>query len=119
MSSDYLFTELPSIDDAVASPLKELLGDSYLELVNDFTSDFPVKFDALKTATMTNDVDSIFKIAHTLKSSSGSFGFTKLYKKLEYLEQQARKNEITDLNEQVTLIQEEFEIVLSAMKEES
>ena len=118
MSSEYPFTDLPTIDDSVANPLKELLGDSYLELVNDFTSDFPIKFKALQIAANENDVDSIFKLSHTLKSSSGSFGFTRLYKRLEYLELQARTDEISDLTQQIDLIEQEFTIVLSMLNDE-
>ena len=113
MSNEYPFSDLPTIDDAVASPLRELLGDSFFELVSDFTNDFPEKFNAIKTATNENDIESIFNIAHTLKSSSGSFGFTKLFKRLEYLELQARKNEIVNLNEQIDGLEQEFnEVVL-------
>ncbi len=118
MNDEYPFTDLPTIDEAIATPLKDLLGDSYFELVNDFTSDFPVKFDALKIASNGSDVDSIFRISHTLKSSSGSFGFTKLYRQLEHLELQARKNEITALNEQIDLLQQEFNIVVTSLDKE-
>lgn len=118
MSSEYPFSDLPTIDEAVATPLKDLLGDSYFELVGDFTDDFPVKFSALKSATDSDDIESIFRISHTLKSSSGSFGFTKLYKRLEHLELQARKNEIANISEQIKLLQEEFDLVLSRLNKE-
>jgi len=115
MSNEYPFTDLPTIDDTVATPLRDLLGDSFSELVSDFTSDFPVKFTAIKSATNDDDVESIFKIAHTLKSSSGSFGFTKLFKLLEHLELQARRNEIVDLNDQINLLEQEFNCVVSEL----
>ncbi len=118
MSSEYPFTDLPTIDDSVADPLKELLGDSYLELVSDFTADFPVKFSALKTSADNNDADSIFKLSHTLKSSSGSFGFIRLYKRLEHLELQSRKNEISNLTQQIVLIEQEFTILVSQLNKE-
>jgi len=118
MSNDFLFTDTPTIDNDVADPLKKLLGDSYLELVGDFTSDFPVKFKNLQLAANQDDVDSLFKISHTLKSSSGSFGFTRLYKRLEFLELQARKNQLTNPIEQVKLIKKAFDEVLLKIDKE-
>jgi len=113
MSSEYPFTDVPTIDETVANPLKELLGDSFYELVNDFLTDFPVKFKSLLSAQDGNDVDTIFKIAHTLKSSSGSFGFIRLYKQLEHLELQARKDNLIKPDEQLTFIEQEFNKVVS------
>ena len=115
MHTDYPFTDLPSIDDDVVSPLKELLGDAFMPLVGDFTDDFPIKFAALKQASLSNDTESIFKISHTLKSSSGSFGFMKLYKRLEHLELQARQDAIANLQEQIDLLDQEFNQVLSEL----
>ncbi|MCK4744102.1 MAG: Hpt domain-containing protein [Sulfuriflexus sp.] len=115
MSEEYPFTGLPSIDGEVVRPLKELLGDSFAELVNDFISSFPPKLNELKTASNTNDISSMMQISHTLKSSSGSFGFTRLFKRLEHLELQARKNNIVDHPNQVKLINEEFQSVIKEM----
>jgi len=118
MTSKYPFTELPTIDDTIAKPLKKLLGDDFFDLVNDFFTDFPSKFSDLKAARTSNDVDSIFRISHTLKSSSGSFGFTRLYKCLEHLEVQARNNNIIDPDNQIKLLEQEFGIVVSTLSED-
>jgi len=118
MSNDFLFSDVPTIDNGVADPLKKLLGDSYLALVSDFTSEFPVKFKNLQLAATQDDIDSLCKISHTLKSSSGSFGFTRLYKRLEFLELQARKKELTNPIEQVKLIEKAFDEVLLQIDKE-
>ena len=115
MQAEYPFTDTPSIDEEIVSPLKELLGDAFASLVGDFTSDFPTKFLALKEASISNDTDSIYKISHTLKSSSGSFGFMKLYKRLEHLELQARENNIINLPEQIDLLDQEFNQVVDLL----
>ena len=115
MSEQYPFTGLPSLDDEVVRPLKELLGDNFTELINDFISSFPPKLDELKTASNTDDVNSMMQISHTLKSSSGSFGFIRLFKRLEHLELQARKNDLVNHADQVKLIDEEFQCVLEKM----
>ena len=115
MSEQYPFTGLPSLDDEVVRPLKELLGEHFAELVNDFILSFPPKLDELKTASNIDDINSMLQISHTLKSSSGSFGFTRLFKRLEHLELQARKNNLVNHAEQVRLIDEEFQCVLEKM----
>jgi len=115
MSEQYPFNGLPSLDDEVVRPLKELLGDHFAELVNDFISSFPPQLDKLKTASNTNDADSMMQISHNLKSSSGSFGFIRLFKRLEHLEQQARKNNLVNHADQVKLIDEEFQCVFEKM----
>lgn len=115
MSEQYPFTGLPSLDDEVVRPLKELLGDNFTELVDHFISSFPPQLDKLKTASNTDDVDSMMQISHTLKSSSGSFGFIRLFKRLEHLEQQARKKNLVNHADQVKLIDEEFQCLLEKM----
>jgi len=115
MSEQYPFAGLPSLDDEVVRPLKELLGEHFAELVNDFISSFPPQLDELKSASRTNDVNSMLQISHTLKSSSGSFGFIRLFKRLEYLEHQARKNNLVNHADQVKLIDDEFQCVLEKM----
>ena len=112
MNEQYPFTSLPSLDDEVVRPLKELLGEHFAELINDFISSFPPQLDELKTASNTDDVKTMMQISHTLKSSSGSFGFIRLFKRLEYLELQARKNSLVDHADQVKLIDEAFQCVL-------
>lgn len=118
MNSQYPFTDLPTIDETVSTPLRNLLGDNYFELVGDFTTDFPTKFKELKKAADNNDIDTIFKVSHTVKSSSGSFGFTRLYKRLEHLELQARNDEISYLSEQIEFIDQEFNSVLVQLEKE-
>ena len=115
MSEQYPFTGLPSLDDEVVRPLKELLGDNFAELVEHFISSFPPQLDELKTASNTGDVNSMMQISHNLKSSSGSFGFIRLFKRLEHLELQARKNDLIDHADQVKLIDEAFQCVLEKM----
>ena len=115
MSEQYPFNGLPSLDDEVVRPLKELLGEHFSELANDFISSFPPQLEKLKAASNTDDADSMMQISHNLKSSSGSFGFIRLFKRLEYLELQARKNNLVNHADQVKLIDEEFQRVLTKM----
>lgn len=115
MSEQYPFTGLPSLDEEVVRPLKELLGDSFNELINDFIDSFPAKLEQLKTASSTDNVDQMLQISHTLKSSSGSFGFTRLFKRLEHLEFQARNKNLVDHASQVDLIDEEFKFIHNKM----
>lgn len=110
------FIGLPSIDKDVMQPLKDLLGDNFNELVNDFLDGFPSKFSDLKTASNSTDINGIMQISHTLKSSSGSFGFTCLFKRLEQLELQARNNHVINHLNQVKLIEKEFKNVLKLME---
>jgi len=116
MSEQYPFTGQPSIDDDVVRPLKELLGDSFNELINDFLDSFPLKLKGLQTASNSDNVAEILQISHTLKSSSGSFGFTRLFKRLEHLELQARNNHLVEHEKQVDLIDEEFKYILQQMR---
>lgn len=115
MSEQYPYTNLPSLDEDVVRPLKELLGDSFPELIDDFLTSFPHKLKDLKAASRCDNVDAILQISHTLKSSSGSFGFVRLFKRLEHLELQARKDTIENQSDQVELIDQEFKYILSQL----
>lgn len=113
MTEKYPFIGLPSIDEEVSRPLKDLLGDNYTDLINDYFSSFPDKLQDLKVAAQSDDVNSILQISHTLKSSTGSFGFIRLFKQLEYIEHQAREENLVDHINQVELIEKEFQSILS------
>jgi len=116
MTEQYPFTGLPSIDKDVMQPLKELLGDNFYELMDEFFDNFPRTFATLKTASSNVDANEIMQVAHTLKSSSGSFGFTCLFKYLEHLELQARKEHIINFANQVELIETEFNKITKLVK---
>jgi len=113
MTEQYPFTDLPSLDENIMQPLKELLGDAFDKLVTDYLTSFPDKLAELKLAAQSDDVKTLLQISHTLKSSSGSFGFIRLYKRLEHLEYQARNNDIANSTGQVSLIDQEFNDILN------
>jgi len=113
MAEQYPFSNLPSVDEEAVKPLKDMLGDSYPALINDYLSSSPTKIQELKKAINDNDTNEVLHIAHTLKSSSGNFGFIRLFKRLEYLELQARKNHIDNPIAQYDLIDQEFNHILN------
>jgi len=115
MSEQYPFSDLPHLDEDVIRPLQELLGDNFSELVDDYLESFPIKLQELKHAAMNNDIEALMQISHTLKSSSGSFGFIRLFKSLERLELQARSNDVKEPTQQVDFIEQEFNCILDHM----
>jgi len=66
--------------------LRSLMGDSLDEVLQTFIDYVPRQIDALSKAITNLDADSIFNIAHQMKSSSSSIGALGLAQTAEQIE---------------------------------
>ena len=66
--------------------LRSLMGDSLDEVLQTFIDYVPGQIDELSTAVMNEDADSVFNLAHKMKSSSSSIGALGLAQMAEQIE---------------------------------
>jgi histidine phosphotransfer protein HptB len=67
-----------SLDTQMLDDLKELLGESFNELINRYLSDSSARFALLQTAVASQDFKTIYYEAHGVKGSSRNMGANKL-----------------------------------------
>jgi HPt (histidine-containing phosphotransfer) domain-containing protein len=100
---------VPSIAQTRIDELRALLGDDVKLLIDEFFSVSDPEIEQLGKAIKEENTESIYKLCHSLKSSSGNLGFLRLHEQCKQLELQARTNQAIDADKQFTSIMTEYE----------
>lgn len=107
-----------AMDAAAFTEMKELMGDSFKEVVSMCLQSLPEQSSLLEMAISDDDAEQVFNIAHRLKSSCGSIGAFGLAEKAEMIEQIGRQGSTQGANEAFTELQSSLEEVLAVLKQE-
>lgn len=75
-----------AIDTAAFAEIKELMEDSFKDIIEMTLQTLPQQLEGIKTAIENMDVDSLFNISHKMKSSCGSIGAFGLAEKAQTIE---------------------------------
>ena len=80
--------------------MKELMGDSFNDIIKMSLQSLPQQLDEIKTAIENQNIDNLFNISHKMKSSCGSIGAFGLAEKAEAIEIISRKGS-TEISDQL------------------
>jgi HPt (histidine-containing phosphotransfer) domain-containing protein len=108
----------PPIDPATVAQLLEAVGSdpAFLdELADAYLAEAPGHLAAARGAIDAHSTEDLVRPAHTLKSSSATFGALVLAGYARELEQSARAGSLTDAGERIEQAEEEFRKVAEAM----
>lgn len=104
----------PAMDAAAFSEMKELMGDSFKEIISMCLQSLPEQLTEIESAIKDNNADIIFTSSHKMKSSCSSIGAFGLAEKAEIIEIIGRDgsanisdqafNDLRDATKQVILI---------------
>ena len=75
-----------AMDASAFSEMKEMMGDTFKEVLLLCIETLPEQLSAIENAIETRDAESLFNISHKMKSSSGSIGAFGLAEKAEVIE---------------------------------
>lgn len=75
-----------AIDVNAFAEMKELMGDSFKDIIKMCMQTLPEQLDEIEIAIQTQNADTIFSVSHKMKSSSGSIGAFGLAEKAEAIE---------------------------------
>ncbi|HHJ34705.1 MAG TPA: Hpt domain-containing protein [Gammaproteobacteria bacterium] len=75
-----------AMDAAAFTEMKELMGDTFTEIINMCLQSLPEQLAGIETAISENNAEHLFNISHKMKSSCGSIGAFGLAKKAEAIE---------------------------------
>lgn len=87
----------------------------YLKLIDKLLNS--PDFESLKTAIQTNDLDTAFTIAHTLKGSTGNLALIPLYQPLTQITELLRSRTQTDYTPYLAAILQAHQELLQIMNE--
>jgi len=105
---------MTKIDQASLQKLLELIGGdnaSLVELIGSFLTEGPTLVESLEQAEAKNDMETMRRAAHTLKSSARDFGALDLSEYCSTLEAQCRASEPVDSLGQISQISQEFDSI--------
>lgn len=89
------------------------------ELIQKFLKKFPAdnSFSSLMTALDERDVETAFRMAHTLKGICQNLGLKKLYESSNLLTEELRSREWRDFSSEREQIEKDYMITVSAISE--
>ncbi len=107
-----------AIDAVAFKEMKELMGETYLEVISICLQDFPEQSMLLESAILNNNANQVFNIAHRLKSSCSTIGAFGLAEKAKAIELIGREGSTQGANEAFAELQSSLEEVLNILKKE-
>ena len=88
--NDEDINRLPLLDAEIIAELREVMEEEFSNLISIFLDDLPLQLDRLQTAVAANDAETIYQVAHKLKSSCSNLGLMRLAELFRRLEQAGR-----------------------------
>ncbi len=108
------------IDERLLDQLKELIGGdlfSLFELIETFIEEGRDMILEMNASLVSNDLESLRRCAHSMKSSSQDFGAADLSELNATLESQCKNSWPTTASKQVSVISDKFDEASKALSE--
>ncbi|MBN3924064.1 PAS domain S-box protein [Nostoc sp. NMS4] len=109
------------IDPKILQSLQNIVGGdrvAFVELIECYLTETAKLVQHISTAIANQDIETIWKTAHKLKSSSASIGAIALAQLCKVLEAQARSSKLDNDLELLSLLYQEYEQVKTALEKE-
>jgi HPt (histidine-containing phosphotransfer) domain-containing protein len=107
-----------ALDAAAFTEMKELMGDTFKDIIAMCLQSLPEQLTEIETAIKNQNADILFNISHKMKSSCSSIGAFGLAEKAEAIELISRQGSTQGANEAFTELQSSLEEVLTILKKE-
>ncbi len=107
-----------SINIQAFSEMKELMGETFGEIISVCLETLPEQNEKLALAIEADDAEQVFNIAHRLKSTCGTIGAFGLAEKVEVIERIGRKGSTQGVNEAYSELQISLQEVLAHLQGE-
>ncbi len=107
----------PVIDKSTFDALVEAMGADFIgELIDTYCEETPRLMDDLQVALARDDADAFRRLAHSIKSSSSSFGALPFAAEARALEMQGKSGDLSGANPAVARLVEDYAGVEAALK---
>jgi CheY-like chemotaxis protein/HPt (histidine-containing phosphotransfer) domain-containing protein len=111
----------PALDQTALDDLRMMEPDGgqfFQNIIEAYFESAPNLIDELRIGLEKDDADSVGRVAHSLKSSSGNVGASSLSRLCQEIEERARTKNLKDSRELKQQVEREFVRVLHALREE-
>ena len=111
---------MPAVPYDRAKALKNLeeSEDLLREIAEIFIADYRGDLDAMHAALAAGDTDTLFRLAHTLKSSLASFCAQAAFDATQVLVKQAREGKLDGIADQLAIVEALTEELATALRGE-
>jgi HPt (histidine-containing phosphotransfer) domain-containing protein len=106
-----------AVDLDTLTMLKDIMEDEFDLLIETFIDDAKVRIPQLKKQLAEGEHDELMRNAHSLKGSSSNLGAIPFSEKCMKVESQAKEGNLNGLEGALSDIEQEFNLVESALKE--
>ena len=112
-------SELETLDRAALDTLLDSIGgdpEFFAELLDEYLSDSPRQFAAMRQSFLDGDCDTLRRAAHSLKSNSATFGAMALSTMCRDLEYMGRDRTLEGAEARIAAAEAEFADVQEALR---
>lgn len=107
-----------TMDAAAFSEMKELMGDSFKDIISLCLKSLPEQLNDIEIAINNNNAESLFNVSHKMKSACGSIGAFGLAEKAEGIEIIGRNGSANVPQQTLTEFRNTVNQVISILKTE-
>ena len=108
----------PAMDAAAFAEMKEMMGDTFNDIVSLSIESLPRQLAAIEQAIKTRDADTLFNAAHKIKSSSGTIGAFGLAERAEAVELVGRNGSADVDDADLQALRDAVDEVLTVLQKE-
>ena len=108
--------KLPAIDIDTYNDLATILGDDFLDLIQDFRQQTSSGIDKMCAALQANDLEQVCGIAHQLCSTTGNLGIMALSSLFRLIEKNIIDETAMDVTETTRALHDEFQRAENELK---
>ena len=108
----------PAMDPAAFAEMKEMMGESFNDILRLSIESLPQQLEAIENAIKTRDAETLFSNAHRMKSSSGTIGAFGLAERAEKVELVGRAGSTDVAETDLQALRDAIDEVLCLLKAE-
>lgn len=111
-------TNANALNESTFTELCDTMGaDFIVELVASYLIDVPAQMDLLSSAMQSGEADTFRRAAHSIKSTSLSFGAEQLAAQARILEEKGKSGQIEGCADEINDLRKSFDLVQAQLKE--
>ena len=115
LTEDASIPDLPGIDKEIGLKYVDHNPEFYLSMLEKYQDYLFAHKQKLLYAKQRNDLPELSKLAHSLKSTSGTFGACEIQSKAQDLEWFCKENQIDDIDKNLPILISEIDVVLNGL----
>lgn len=107
---------LPLLDAEVIAELREIMEGEFIVLIEMFLNDLPIQMERLQIAVAQSDAETVYRVAHRIKSSCGNLGALRLMELIRRMEQAGRRQVLNDAADLLRRVQTDAEATCAGLR---